>query len=189
MDEAPEIHIVITPRAQAALDELQAMIAAHFPEATFDTYKGHEPAGIYLEATVDVDDLDVVKDVFLDRLVDIQVDDGIPVYVSLTRPRARVLAEFRAQRERSDPHPVSDRIVQDPAIRGGQPLVAGTHIPVALVFAFLSHTPEVDTLLTEYPELTIDDVRACFAYAQSLAAKAPRREELALPGSRLDASA
>lgn len=190
-NERPEIQIRITPRARAAIEELQSTIAAHFPQATFATDPGYDPAGIYLEVTVDIDDTDEVYDVVSDRLLDIQVEESIPLYLTVQRPIERVLAEFRTRRERSVPSAISNRIVivQDPAVHWGQAVVAGTWIPVALVFAFLSHTPDVDTLLTEYPGLTIDDVKACFAYAQSLAANAPRLEELALPGSRLDASA
>jgi hypothetical protein len=46
MSEYDEIQITITPRAQAALDELQAMIATRCPEATFEVQTGLDPAGI-----------------------------------------------------------------------------------------------------------------------------------------------
>jgi len=105
-EEPPEIQIIITPRAQAALDELQALIAARFPEATFTVEKGYEPAGIYLEATVDIDDIGDVVAVFIDRLVDIQVEDRIPVYVNVQRPIERVRAMFREQQARRFPSPL-----------------------------------------------------------------------------------
>ena len=105
-EEPPEIQIIITPRAQAALDELQTLIAARFPQATFTVEKGYEPAGIYLEATVDIDDIDDVVAVFIDRLVDIQVKDGIPVYVNVHRPIERVRAMFREQQARRFPVPL-----------------------------------------------------------------------------------
>lgn len=92
-----EIQITITPRAQAALDELQAMIAARFPEATFKVQTGLEPAGIYLLATVDIEDTDEVIDVIGDRLVDLQVEEGLPVYVVPLQPTARVMAQLREQ--------------------------------------------------------------------------------------------
>jgi hypothetical protein len=95
-----EIQITITPRAQAALDELQAMIAACYPEATFAVEIGYEPAGIYLVATVDVEDLDDVFDVVSNRLLDIQVEDGIPVSVTLRQPIERVMAQLREQQAR-----------------------------------------------------------------------------------------
>ena len=100
IDDSPEIQIVITPRAQAALDELQSLIGASFPEATFEMQRGYEPAGIYLVATVDVEDMQDVVDVFIERLVDIQVDDGIPVYVSVKRPFERTWAMFQEEQGR-----------------------------------------------------------------------------------------
>ena len=95
MSENEEIRITITPRAQAALDELQAMIAARYPEATFRVEKGFDPAGINLIATVDVEDTDEVFAVVVDRLIDLQVEEGLPVYVHPRRPLEREIAEFR----------------------------------------------------------------------------------------------
>lgn len=89
-----EIRITVTPRAQAALNELQALISARFPEASFVVQTGHDPAGIYLLATVDIDDTDEVVDVIGDRLVDIQVHEGIPIYVVPLQPIERVVAEM-----------------------------------------------------------------------------------------------
>ena len=173
-----EVQIIITPRAQAALDELQALIAARFPQATFTVHKGYEPAGIYLVTTVDTDDTDEVVEVFIDRLVDIQVEDGIPVYVTVRQPRERAIARFREQQSRAIPVPLPDRIVQDPAVSLGQPVISGTQIPVEIVFAYLAHNPDFDQLFADYPQLTMDDVRASLAYAQSLVAKATRLEEV-----------
>ena len=94
-DEPPEIQIVITPRAQAALDELQAMIAARYPDATFSVHTWYDIADIYLKATVDVDDVDEVRDVFRDRLFDIQVEDG-------ENPDAVAMAEAISESQREE---------------------------------------------------------------------------------------
>ncbi|HEX5501986.1 MAG TPA: hypothetical protein VFW96_05155 [Thermomicrobiales bacterium] len=83
------------PRIQAALAELQALIAARYPAAVFSVYRGEDPEGIYLKAIVDVADLDEVADVFMDRLVDLQVEGGLPVYVALDLPLERALAQWR----------------------------------------------------------------------------------------------
>jgi len=77
-------------RIQDALVELQGLIGAAFPEAAFTIYPGHDPEGIYLEALVDVEDMNDVLDVFIDRLVDLQVEDRLPVYVIPIRPPDRV---------------------------------------------------------------------------------------------------
>lgn len=61
-----------------------------------------------------------------------------------------------------------DRIVQDPAILVGKPVVKGTRIPVEVVLEYLAHNPNFEDLFADYPRLTMDDVKACFEYAQAL---------------------
>lgn len=91
------------PRIRAALIELRELIAARYPEATFDVVRGEDPAGIYLLPIVDVEDLDEVAAVFMPRLVDLQVDGGLPVYVLPDWPAERVRAHLRRQPARSTP--------------------------------------------------------------------------------------
>ena len=53
----------------------------------------------------------------------------------------------------------------DPTIRSGKPIVKGTRITVFDVLDYLSSgTSEVD-LLSEFPQLTHEDVLACLGYA------------------------
>jgi uncharacterized protein (DUF433 family) len=59
-----------------------------------------------------------------------------------------------------------ERITSDPAIMVGKPVVRGTRIPVELVLGHLAENPDLDDLFGAYPQLTIDDIRACLAYAQ-----------------------
>lgn len=63
-----------------------------------------------------------------------------------------------------------ERIVADPAIMVGKPVVKGTRIPVELVLGELAANPDLDELFAAYPRLTREDVRACLEYAQALAA-------------------
>lgn len=88
------------PRIQAALDELRAIITEHFPGALFRIYRGEDPEGIRLVTTVDIDDLDEVMDAVVDRLVDMQVYEGLPVYVVPMWPpeRARSFLARHADR-------------------------------------------------------------------------------------------
>ena len=70
------------------------------------------------------------------------------------------------------------RIVQDPAILSGKPVIRGTRIPVEVILEYLAHNPDFDELFADYPRLTMDDVKAALAYAQHLvqveATPAPR---------------
>ncbi len=60
-----------------------------------------------------------------------------------------------------------DRIIVDPAILVGKPVVKGTRIPVELVLKHLAQNPDLEDLFAAYPRLTVEDVKACLAYAQA----------------------
>ena len=79
--------------------------------------------------------------------------------------------------------PSMTRIVQDPAILSGKPVVRGTRIPVHVVLEYLAHNPSFDELFTDYPRLNMDDVKACFAFAQMLIEAAPRPVEATVPAA------
>lgn len=81
----------------AALDELRELIAAHYPQGSFVIEEGDDPKGISLVATVDVEDTDEVVDLYGDRIIELQVDAGLPVYVAALRPVAHVFSELRGR--------------------------------------------------------------------------------------------
>jgi uncharacterized protein (DUF433 family) len=59
-----------------------------------------------------------------------------------------------------------DRIVRDPEILTGKPTVRGTRVSVELVLGFLADNPDLDALFEGYPDLTIEDVKACLAFGE-----------------------
>lgn len=61
-----------------------------------------------------------------------------------------------------------DRIVQDPKVMVGKPVIKGTRIPVELVLEELAHNPDLNELFAAHPSLTREDVQACLAYAKEL---------------------
>jgi len=63
---------------------------------------------------------------------------------------------------------LNSRIIQDPDILTGKPVVEGTRIPVELVLAKLAANPDLDDLFQDYPRLTVEDVKACLEYASEL---------------------
>jgi hypothetical protein len=77
------------PRVASALSELQTIIRARYPSALFAVSHGEDPAGVYLTATVDVEDTDMIVDLVIDRLLTIQIEESLPVYVIPIRPPAR----------------------------------------------------------------------------------------------------
>ncbi len=92
----------LTPRMQEAVEELKRLITEGFPEAAFVVEEGFDPEGAYLITTVDIADTDEVISVVGDRLVELQVDEGLPLYVTPLRPIERVVAELR-NRETATP--------------------------------------------------------------------------------------
>ena len=62
------------------------------------------------------------------------------------------------------------RIVLDPAVMAGKPVVRGTRVTVERVLTLLAQGLSITELLKEHPYLTEDDVRACLAYAHAVIA-------------------
>ena len=60
------------------------------------------------------------------------------------------------------------RITVNPAIFGGKPIVRGRRLAVEHVLGMLAAGDSVETLLSEFPWLEPDDVRACLLYARRL---------------------
>lgn len=56
-------------------------------------------------------------------------------------------------------------ITIEPGKRGGQPSIRGMRITVADVLSSLASGMSEDEILSDFPELTRDDIRACLAYA------------------------
>jgi len=81
---------------QAAVEDLINMITAAFPTASFKVEPGvDEPDATHIIAEVDIDDADEVMDLVIDRLLEYQIDKGIPVYVIPTRTPERIAALLR----------------------------------------------------------------------------------------------
>ena len=62
------------------------------------------------------------------------------------------------------------RISSNPAVMMGKPCVQGTRIPVYLLLEKLAAGETYEQLLTAYPQLVVEDLRACLEYAAALAA-------------------
>lgn len=61
---------------------------------------------------------------------------------------------------------MKDRIEVDPNIHFGKPCVAGTRIPVVNVLELVGEGLTFDEIIRDYyPDLQIEDVKACVEYA------------------------
>ncbi|MGP1273985.1 MAG: DUF433 domain-containing protein [Caulobacterales bacterium] len=62
-----------------------------------------------------------------------------------------------------------DRITIDPTVMGGQPCVRGLRMRVGDILDLLASGMTEEAVLTDYPYLERDDIRAALAYASRLA--------------------
>jgi len=65
--------------------------------------------------------------------------------------------------------PLSERIVVDPEILAGKPVIRGTRLAVEFILEILASGRSERDLLSDYPGLTHDDILACLSYASYLA--------------------
>ncbi len=68
------------------------------------------------------------------------------------------------------------RIVRDPNICGGQPVIKGTRILLRTILASLAEGDTIDQILKDFPSLTEEDIRAIIAFAA-----ASSEEDLPIP--------
>ena len=67
------------------------------------------------------------------------------------------------------PQQLAPRIVVDPKVRFGKPIIQGTRVPVEIVIAKLAGGMSAQDVAAEY-EISLDDVQAALSYAASVLA-------------------
>ena len=60
-----------------------------------------------------------------------------------------------------------ERIIIDPEIQHGRPVIRGTRVPVTRILAGLAGNMTFDEICQEY-EVTVEDIRAAINYAEEL---------------------
>ena len=58
-----------------------------------------------------------------------------------------------------------DRIILDPKILAGKPVIKGTRLAVELIIDLLANGWTETDILKNYPRLSHEDISACFSYA------------------------
>ena len=61
-----------------------------------------------------------------------------------------------------------DRIIVDPQVLVGKPVIKGTRIAVEFVVDLLGRGWTTEQILREYDHLTRNDIQACLAYASEV---------------------
>ena len=72
-----------------------------------------------------------------------------------------------------------ERIEIDPKILGGKPVIKNTRIPIYIILQMLRDGATFEQIITEYPRLTEDDIRAVLDYSMYLVDH-PDEEEILL---------
>ena len=67
--------------------------------------------------------------------------------------------------------PGNNRIISDPEILGGKPVIEGTRISVELILTRLGEGRSVANILSEYPHLNQDQIVAAIEYARAVVAR------------------
>ncbi|MCY4075658.1 MAG: DUF433 domain-containing protein [Acidobacteria bacterium] len=62
----------------------------------------------------------------------------------------------------------NDRIIVDPDVLVGKPVIKGTRIAVEFVIELMARGWTTEQILTEYDHLTTEDIRACLMYASDV---------------------
>ena len=58
-----------------------------------------------------------------------------------------------------------EHISIDPGVRSGKPCIKGTRIAVIDVFDYLGGGMTIPEVLEDFPDLKLEDIQACFAFA------------------------
>ena len=90
---SPERALELDSPMQAAVEELKEMIRRRYADAQFRVTRGDEyPAIVHLTTIVDLDDPDEVVGLVIDRMNQLLVDEGLPIFVIAIRTPERVVA-------------------------------------------------------------------------------------------------
>jgi len=72
---------------------------------------------------------------------------------------------------------MNQRIVVNPKIMVGKPVIKGTRIPVYLILNLLATGYNFERIIKTYPQLAKEDIKAALEYAQALT----KYEEMLIP--------
>ncbi|HLG30744.1 MAG TPA: DUF433 domain-containing protein [Candidatus Brocadiales bacterium] len=63
---------------------------------------------------------------------------------------------------------IFERISSGPDILHGKPCIKGTRIPVYLIVSLVAEGVTADEIISDYPSLTPEDIKAAIKYASKL---------------------
>lgn len=86
---------------------------------------------------------------------------GGAVRIEVRRTLVRLLKRWAALQD------AKELVVSNPEIRGGEPIIRGTRVPVYLIADLVRQGAGLKEILEDYPSLNASKVRSALAYAQT----------------------
>lgn len=62
-------------------------------------------------------------------------------------------------------HELLERIILDPEVRSGKPVIRGTRITISDILEYLAGGMSQEEILADFPDLTSEDIRAALTFA------------------------
>lgn len=63
---------------------------------------------------------------------------------------------------------MKERIIVDPEVMVGKPVIRGTRIPVDLILKLIAQGMTVEEILEDYPHITREDIKAALEYGAKI---------------------
>ncbi len=105
----------LDPARQSAVSELIDLVKQRYPTTAFTVGPGEDDQDVtHITAIVDVDDPDEVVDMVIDRMLELQLDHGVPVYLIPIRTPERVAALQSRQQSQSGQRSAALSLPQQP---------------------------------------------------------------------------
>lgn len=74
-------YLKLDDRMQAAVDEMKHLIASNFPVVEFSVHQGEDLERVHLDVVLEMDETLEVLDLILGRMVELQIEEGLPLVV------------------------------------------------------------------------------------------------------------
>jgi uncharacterized protein (DUF433 family) len=71
---------------------------------------------------------------------------------------------------------IDTRIVRDPQVLRGKPIIRGTRVPVYLIVEFVDNGVTPEQIVADYPDLTLEDIAAALDFAAREEARTEARQ-------------
>jgi uncharacterized protein (DUF433 family) len=93
----------------------------------------------------------------------------LTIFCGIFLKRICIVSDFWVEGGHLKDQEILSRITILPGVCGGRPTIRGMRITVANVLELLASAMSEQQILSEYPYLQADDIRACLTYAAKLA--------------------